>query len=44
MSYPKKDWWGPALQSFFGHDNDKDLIKVGFLVTRVIYVYDIIVK
>ncbi len=31
MSYPKKDLWGPARQSFFVYDNDKDL-KVCFLV------------
>ena len=29
MSYQKKDWRGPARQSFFWYDNDKDL-KVGF--------------
>ena len=28
VSYPKKDWWGPAHQSFFGYDNKKDLITL----------------
>ncbi len=32
---PKKDWWGPALQSFFWYDNDKD-IKAHFRVTQLI--------
>ena len=32
VSYPKKDWWGPARHSFFGYDNDKD-IEAHFLVT-----------
>ena len=36
VSYPKKDLRGPAQQSFFRYDNDKDL-KVCFLVTCVIW-------
>ena len=35
MSYPKKAWPGPARQSIFGYDNDKDL-KTHFLVTPLI--------
>ena len=35
--YKKKDWRGPAHQSFFWYDNDKDL-KVGFLVTQLSYI------
>ncbi len=34
MSYPKKDWRGPARQFFVGDDNDKDL-KVYFLMTQL---------
>ena len=39
VSYPKKDWRGPARQSFFGYDNDKDL-KAHFLVTQLTCKYD----
>ncbi len=36
VSYQKKDGRGNARPSFFWYDNDKDLLKVCFLVTRII--------
>ncbi len=38
VSYPKKDWQGPAHQSFFAYDNDKGL-KARLPMTRPISVY-----
>ncbi len=34
---PKEGFWGPARQSFFWYDNDKDL-KAHFLMTQLSYV------
>ncbi len=33
---PKLDWWGPACHSFFGYDNDKDLLKARFPMTQLV--------
>ncbi len=33
VSYHKKDWWGPAYQSFFWYDTDQD-VKAHFAMIQ----------
>ena len=42
MSYPKKNFQGPARNSFFEYDNDKEL-KAHFLMTQLNYVLMIVI-